>query len=45
MTDVSGLTLSTNKYRHNKDCAKMLMHMVLSDRYRITQGKFQYQGV
>ena len=29
----------------NKNCEKMLMLRVLSDRYRVTQEKFQYQGV
>ena len=43
MTNVSGLyslqqTLVVGSY------AKMLVREVLSDRYRITQEKFQYQG-
>ena len=29
----------------NESYAIMLVRMVLSDRYRITQAKFQYQGV
>ena len=44
MYGVSGLdplqqSLSTESY------VKMLVREVLSDRYRITQEKFQYQGV
>ena len=28
-----------------KNCAKNMVHRVLSDRYRITQDKFQYYGI
>ena len=32
-------------HKNNKNSAKMLLHMVLSDRCRITQEQFQYHGV
>ena len=35
---------SGQSYR-NENCAKMLVCMALSDRYRITQEKFLYHGV
>ena len=43
---VTGVFLEYSKETEiNESIAKMMVRMVLSDRYRITKEKFQYKGV